>query len=82
MGLATPADPDRTSGFNVRVAGIQKAPTGRQWAQFLTEPKDNGRGIRVTLRDQDGHLIDVGRATGLLTGDESTAEGSPGAPAE
>jgi catechol 2,3-dioxygenase-like lactoylglutathione lyase family enzyme len=68
--LATPSDPDRTSAFlNVRVADIQKVH--RDWsakgATFLTEPKDHGREIRAYVRDPDGHLIEVGQTTGLLS---------------
>lgn len=68
--LTTPTDPNRTSAFlNVRVADIQKVY--REWtakgAQFLTEPKDHGREIRAYVRDPDGHLIEVGQATGILS---------------
>ena len=39
----------------------------RKGAQFLTEPKDHGREILlVNVRDPDGHLIEVGQATGLF----------------
>jgi len=67
--LETPPDPNRTSAFlNVRFADIQKAY--REWsakgAQFLTEPKDHGREIRAYIRDPDGHLIEVGQATGIF----------------
>lgn len=67
--LTTPPDPDATSAFmNVRVADIYKAHA--EWsakgAQFLTEPKDHGREIRAYIRDPDGHLIEVGQATGIL----------------
>jgi catechol 2,3-dioxygenase-like lactoylglutathione lyase family enzyme len=67
--LTTPADPNRTSAFlNLRVADI--AGAYREWsakgAEFLTEPKDHGREIRAYIRDPDGHLIEVGQATGLL----------------
>ena len=67
--LTTPPDPNRTSAFlNVRVADIHKAYT--EWsargAEFLTEPKDHGREIRAYIRDPDGHLIEVGQATGIL----------------
>ena len=67
--LSTPTDPNHASAFmNVRVADIQKAY--REWsakgAQFLTEPKDHGREIRAYIRDPDGHLIEVGQATGVL----------------
>ena len=67
--LATPTDPNLTSAFlNVRVADIAKVY--QEWsakgAQFLTEPKDHGREIRAYVRDPDGHLIEVGQATGIL----------------
>jgi lactoylglutathione lyase len=68
--LSTPADPNRTSAFlNIRVADIAKVY--KEWtakgATFLTEPKDHGREIRAYIRDPDGHLIEVGQATGVLT---------------
>jgi lactoylglutathione lyase len=67
--LTTPPDPGRTSAFlNIRVADIAKIY--QEWsakgAEFLTEPKDHGREIRAYVRDPDGHLIEVGQATGLL----------------
>jgi lactoylglutathione lyase len=67
--LTTPPDPNRVSAFfNVRVADIAKAY--KEWsakgAEFLTEPKDHGREIRAYIRDPDGHLIEVGQATGVL----------------
>jgi lactoylglutathione lyase len=67
--LTTPPDPGRTSAFlNVRVADIAKVY--QDWtakgAEFLTPPKDHGREIRAYVRDPDGHLIEVGQATGLL----------------
>jgi catechol 2,3-dioxygenase-like lactoylglutathione lyase family enzyme len=69
VSLGTPTEPGFSSGFlNVRVADI--ARTYEEWsargAEFLTEPKDHGREIRAYLRDPDGHLIEVGQATGLL----------------
>jgi catechol 2,3-dioxygenase-like lactoylglutathione lyase family enzyme len=69
VSLAVPADPGRASGFlNVRVADIAKVY--EEWsakgAAFLTEPRDHGREIRAYLRDPDGHLIEVGQATGIL----------------
>jgi len=69
--LAPPADPSRTSAFlNLRVADIGQAYA--EWsakgAEFLTEPKDHGREIRAYIRDPDGHLIEVGQATGVLSG--------------
>jgi catechol 2,3-dioxygenase-like lactoylglutathione lyase family enzyme len=69
ISLSTPADPARSSGFiNVRVADIAKVY--EEWsakgAEFLTEPKDQGREIRAYVRDPDGHLIEVGQETGVL----------------
>jgi catechol 2,3-dioxygenase-like lactoylglutathione lyase family enzyme len=67
--LTTPADPDRTSAFlNIRVADIHAIydEWSAKGAQFLTEPKDHGREIRAYVRDPDGHLIEVGQATGAL----------------
>ena len=59
-----------TSALNIRVADI--ATVYRDWkargAAFLTEPKDHGREIRCYMRDPDGHLIEVGQATGILAG--------------
>jgi len=68
--LITPPDPNLTSAFlNIRVADIYKSY--KEWsakgAVFLTEPKDHGREIRAYIRDPDGHLIEVGQATGVLT---------------
>jgi lactoylglutathione lyase len=68
--LAPPTDPDHASAFlNIRVADIAVAYA--EWsakgAEFLTEPKDHGREIRAYIRDPDGHLIEVGQATGLLS---------------
>jgi catechol 2,3-dioxygenase-like lactoylglutathione lyase family enzyme len=67
--LRTPHDLTETSAFlNVRVSDIQKAYA--EWsakgATFLTEPKDHGVEIRAYIRDPDGHLIEVGQATGVL----------------
>ena len=67
--LETPSIPDRVSSFlNIRVADIQAVY--EQWtargAEFLTPPIDRGAEIRCYLRDPDGHLIEVGQATGML----------------
>jgi lactoylglutathione lyase len=67
--LTTPHEPNETSAFlNVRVADIHQAYA--EWsakgASFLTEPKDHGVEIRAYIRDPDGHLIEVGQATGIL----------------
>ena len=69
---APPQNPNLlTSALNIRVADI--ATVYRDWkargAAFLTEPKDHGREIRCYMRDPDGHLIEVGQATGILAGD-------------
>jgi catechol 2,3-dioxygenase-like lactoylglutathione lyase family enzyme len=67
--LETPRDPDRASAFlNIRVADIRSVY--EEWssrgAQFLTPPQDRGGEIRCFIRDPDGHLIEVGQATGAL----------------
>jgi catechol 2,3-dioxygenase-like lactoylglutathione lyase family enzyme len=67
--LEPPSDLNRTSSFlNLRVADIHEAY--QEWsargAEFLTEPKDHGRELRCYMRDPDGHLIEVGQATGIL----------------
>jgi catechol 2,3-dioxygenase-like lactoylglutathione lyase family enzyme len=70
VSLATPPDPNRTSAFlGVRVADIHKVykEWGAKGVEFLTEPKDHGREIRAYIRDPDGHLIEVGQATGILS---------------
>jgi len=57
-----------TSALNIRVADV--AMVYREWrargAEFLTEPKDHGTEIRCYMTDPDGHLIEVGQATGIL----------------
>lgn len=65
--MVTPQDPNRVSAcMNVRVADVHAVY--RDWtargAQFLTPPQDRGSEIRCYLRDPDGHLIEVGQATG------------------
>ncbi len=66
--LEAPRDLDRVSAFlNIRVADL--AATIREWsargAEFLTPPIDRGVELRCYMRDPDGHLIEVGQATGL-----------------
>jgi catechol 2,3-dioxygenase-like lactoylglutathione lyase family enzyme len=66
--LETPPDAHRVSSFlNVRVADIQAIydDWSARGAKFLTPPQDRGREIRCYLRDPDGHLIEVGQATGV-----------------
>ena len=70
--LETPPDPNRVSSFlNIRVADIEAvyADWSARGAEFVTAPVDHGREIRCYLRDPDGHLIEVGQATGILQGD-------------
>jgi catechol 2,3-dioxygenase-like lactoylglutathione lyase family enzyme len=70
VSLSVPADPSRSSGFlNIRVADIARfyRESSAKGAEFLTEPKDHGQEIRGYLRDPDGHLIEVGQVTGLLS---------------
>jgi catechol 2,3-dioxygenase-like lactoylglutathione lyase family enzyme len=67
--LELPADLNRVSAFlNIRVADIEQIH--KDWtargATFLTAPIDRGAEIRCYLRDPDGHLIEVGQATGIL----------------
>lgn len=65
--LTTPSDPSRTSAFlNARVTDIARVhrETTARGAHWLTEPVDRGREVRGYLRDPDGHLIEVGQATG------------------
>ena len=69
--LEPPPDPDRVSSFlNIRVANIEAvyAEWSSRGADFLTPPIDRGREIRCYVRDPDGHLIEVGQATGILEG--------------
>jgi catechol 2,3-dioxygenase-like lactoylglutathione lyase family enzyme len=69
--LATPPEPDQVSSFlNIRVANIEAiyAEWSARGAEFLTPPVDHGREIRCYIRDPDGHLIEVGQATGILDG--------------
>jgi catechol 2,3-dioxygenase-like lactoylglutathione lyase family enzyme len=58
-------DQDQAIEFYVGKLGFEKAmdvPFGgsRRMA------KDHGREIRAHIRDPDGHLIEVGQATGVL----------------
>ena len=67
--LEPPRDQNLVSSFlNIRVADIEAiyADWSARGAEFLTKPKDHGREIRCYLRDPDGHLIEVGQATGIL----------------
>lgn len=70
--LDVPDDPNRVSVFlNIRVADIEQVydEWSSRGARFLTPPIDRGAEIRCYLRDPDGHLIEVGQATGVLRAD-------------
>jgi catechol 2,3-dioxygenase-like lactoylglutathione lyase family enzyme len=67
--LEVPPDPDRASSFlNIRVADIQAVydEWSARGAEFLTPPKQHATEIRCYIRDQDGHLIEVGQTTQSL----------------
>lgn len=69
--LTPPEEGDPVSAFlNVRVADIAAfyADARAKGARFLTEPIDRKAELRCYMRDPDGHLIEVGQATGLLEG--------------
>ena len=55
--------------LNIRVADIQQVYNdwSAKGAAFLTPPIDRGAEIRCYMRDPDGHLIEVGQATGVLS---------------
>jgi catechol 2,3-dioxygenase-like lactoylglutathione lyase family enzyme len=57
----------RRRSWAIRVADIQAIydDWSARGAEFLTPPQDRGREIRCYLRDPDGHLIEVGQATGI-----------------
>lgn len=68
--LEVPQDPNRVSAFlNIRVADIQQIyeDWSAKGAEFLTPPIDRGPEIRCYVRDPDGHIIEVGQATGALS---------------
>ena len=78
-GPGTPDKPDITldvptpdapvsSFLNVRVANIAATRERLQQhgIEFLTDPWDRGAEIRAYVRDPDGHLIEIGEATGIL----------------
>jgi catechol 2,3-dioxygenase-like lactoylglutathione lyase family enzyme len=78
------ASPPRSSKvlnsiLNIRVADVWSIY--REWqargAEFLTEPKDQGKAIRCYVRDPDGHLIEVGQSTGLLGLEKTVGRGEP-----
>jgi catechol 2,3-dioxygenase-like lactoylglutathione lyase family enzyme len=80
-GPGTPDKPETTldvpnpdapvsSFLNVRVADIEgtHARLRKHGIEFLTDPWDRKAEIRAYVRDPDGHLIEVGEATGILEG--------------
>lgn len=74
---------DKTSIFlNLRVADIEACYKlwSERGAEFLTPPIDRGAELRCYMRDPDGYLIEVGQATGVLTGHlaEKRPEDLPG----
>jgi catechol 2,3-dioxygenase-like lactoylglutathione lyase family enzyme len=72
--LEAPRHPDLVNSFlNIRVADIEAiyGDWSARGAEFLTPPKDHGREIRCYVRDPDGHLIEVGQATGILRAETS-----------
>ncbi|MFG2138413.1 VOC family protein [Streptomyces sp. NPDC048650] len=79
--LTAPEPGDPVSSFlNVRVADIAAfyEQATAKGAQFLTEPLDRKAELRCYLRDPDGHLIEVGQATGMLEGIFADPTGPPG----
>ena len=67
--LKAPDDQNQISAFmNIRVADIHQLydEWSAKGATFLTPPMDRGAEIRCYMRDPDGHLIEVGQATGVL----------------
>lgn len=66
--LESPRNADRVSSFlNIRVADIDaaRADWSARGAEFLTPTVDRPLERRCYMRDPDGHLIEVGQATGL-----------------
>ncbi len=67
--LEPPTNLHRVNAFlNIRVADIHAVyeQWGSNGAVFLTPPTDRGAELRCYMRDPDGHLIEVGQATGVL----------------
>lgn len=65
--LRPPSDPRTASSFlNVRVAAIEAryAERSAHGVEFLPPPADRQAELRCYMRDPDGHLIEVGQATG------------------
>jgi catechol 2,3-dioxygenase-like lactoylglutathione lyase family enzyme len=65
--LKTPPDSNTASSFlNIRVEDVHAIyeAWSAKGAAFLSPPIDRGSEIRCYLRDPDGHLIEIGQATG------------------
>ena len=62
--LSVPADPDRVSRMNIRVADIQACYElwRSRGAEFITEPKPKYGETRCYIRDPDGYIIEVGQS--------------------
>lgn len=81
INLTPPEPGDPVSSFlNVRVADIATfyAEARAKGAEFLTEPLDRKAEVRCYLRDPDGYLIEIGQATGMLTGTLADPTPPPG----
>ena len=68
--LEPPTNPARVNAFlNIRVADIDAVYDrwSSKGAVFLTPPTDRGAELRCYMRDPDGHLIEVGQSTGVVT---------------
>lgn len=69
--LDVPAPGSTVSSFlNVRVADIEETRERlrQHGIEFLTDPWDRQAEVRAYVRDPDGHLIEIGEATGILQG--------------
>ena len=69
LDVPTPGTPV-SSFLNVRVADIEatRERLRTHGIKFLTDPWDRGAEIRAYVCDPDGHLIEIGEATGILQG--------------
>jgi hypothetical protein len=64
-----PYEASASSFMNLRVADIEGPADWRtRGAHLLTAPPDRSAEIRCSMGDPDGHLIEVGLATGVVEG--------------